>query len=50
MELEMSMKNALIRNKPDFVELLLENGVSIARFLTVERLESLYNSVSRKYL
>lgn len=40
------MKCALWRNKPEFVELLLEHGVSMARFLTIERLEDLYNSVS----
>lgn len=42
----MSMKSALNQNKPDFVELLLENGVSMAKFLTKDRLESLYDYVS----
>ncbi|XP_057301332.1 transient receptor potential cation channel subfamily M member 7-like [Hydractinia symbiolongicarpus] len=47
-ELNDAMKCALWRNKPEFVELLLEHGVSMARFLTIERLEDLYNSRATK--
>lgn len=39
------MEMALIQNKPEFVELLLENGVSLRKeFLTATRLFNLYNS------
>lgn len=39
------MEMALIQNKPEFVELLLENGVSLRKeFLTAARLFNLYNS------
>lgn len=37
---------ALINDKVDFVKLLLENGVCMHSFLTVNRLEELYNIVS----
>lgn len=36
---------ALIHNRVDFVRLLLENGVSMHDFLTIGRLEELYNTV-----
>lgn len=36
---------ALIHNRVDFVRLLLENGVSMHDFLTIARLEDLYNTV-----
>ncbi|CAG0913584.1 unnamed protein product [Notodromas monacha] len=41
--LEDAMMDALIYNRLDFVKLLLENGVSMKEFLTVDRLEVLYN-------
>lgn len=39
-----AMMDALIHNRVDFVRLLLENGVSMKDFLTITRLENLYNS------
>lgn len=39
------MMDALVHNRVDFVRLLLENGVSMKDFLTIARLENLYNSV-----
>lgn len=44
--LEVAMMDALINDRVDFVKLLLENGVSMHTFLTIPRLEELYNSVS----
>ncbi|CAG0882990.1 unnamed protein product [Darwinula stevensoni] len=41
--LEDAMMQALIHDRLDFVKLLLENGVAISRFLTIQRLEELYN-------
>ncbi|KAI6241208.1 Transient receptor potential channel [Aphelenchoides fujianensis] len=38
------MAEALIHNRVDFVRLLLENGVAMKDFLTIARLENLYNS------
>lgn len=40
------MFDALLLNRVEFVKLLLENGVSLKKFLTIERLEQLYNSVN----
>ena len=40
------MMNALMLDRLDFVKLLLENGVSMDQFLTIPRLEELYNTVS----
>lgn len=42
------MMDALINDRVDFVRLLLENGVSMRTFLTIPRLEELYNTVSIK--
>ncbi|XP_055889921.1 transient receptor potential cation channel subfamily M member 3-like isoform X5 [Biomphalaria glabrata] len=42
--LEVAMMDALINDRVDFVKLLLENGVSMHTFLTIPRLEDLYNS------
>ncbi len=42
--LEEAMMEALARNRVDFVKLLLEMGVQMAKFLTIHRLEELYNS------
>lgn len=41
--LEQAMLDALIMDRVDFVKLLIENGVSMHRFLTISRLEELYN-------
>lgn len=43
--LEQAMMDALINDRVDFVKLLLENGVSMHTFLTIPRLEILYNTV-----
>lgn len=43
-DLHDAMLEALIHNRVDFVRLLLENGVSMHKFLTIERLEQLYNT------
>lgn len=40
------MMQALCHDRIDFVKLLLENGVSMKKFLTISRLEELYNTVS----
>ncbi|VDI37874.1 transient receptor potential cation channel subfamily M member 3 [Mytilus galloprovincialis] len=42
--LEQAMMDALINDRVDFVKLLLENGVSMNTFLTIARLEELYNT------
>ncbi|XP_059155361.1 transient receptor potential cation channel subfamily M member 1-like [Physella acuta] len=42
--LEVAMMDALINDRVDFVKLLLENGVSMHTFLTIPRLEDLYNA------
>ncbi|KAJ8980323.1 hypothetical protein NQ317_008031 [Molorchus minor] len=42
--LEEAMIKALEHDRCDFVKLLLENGVSMRKFLTIPRLEHLYNS------
>ncbi|KAM9408888.1 transient receptor potential cation channel subfamily M member 7 isoform 2-T2 [Pholidichthys leucotaenia] len=41
--LEQAMLDALVMDRVDFVKLLIENGVSMHRFLTINRLEELYN-------
>lgn len=41
--LEEKMFDALSQDKVDFVKLLLEYGVNIQKFLTIKRLEDLYN-------
>lgn len=48
--LEQSMMQALEHDRIDFVKLLLENGVSMKKFLTISRLEELYNTVSYNYI
>lgn len=40
------MLTALLDDKADFVRLFLENGLSMREFLTVDRLTTLYRSVS----
>lgn len=42
------MMDALVLDRVDFVKLLLENGVNIHHFLTIPRLEELYNTVGQK--
>lgn len=44
--LHSAMMESLINDRVDFVRLLLENGVSMGNFLTIGRLEELYNTVS----
>jgi len=46
--LEDAMMDALVSNRAEFVNLLLENGVSMSRFLTEARLEKLYKAVTRE--
>ncbi|EDO47658.1 predicted protein, partial [Nematostella vectensis] len=43
--LETAMMEALLHDRVEFVDLLLDNGVSMANFLTVKRLEELYRKV-----
>eukprot|EP00794_Sanderia_malayensis_P009478 gene9478-10468_t len=43
------MEIALQRNRPNFVELLLEHGFDLKLFLTVEKLEKLYNDRCEKW-
>ena len=47
--LEDAMMDALVNNRVEFVKLLLENGVSMSRFLTTSRLLELYKGVSTKH-
>lgn len=42
--LDEAMMQALEHDRTDFVKLLLENGVSMRKFLTIPRLEELYNT------
>ncbi|KAK5867377.1 hypothetical protein PBY51_011876 [Eleginops maclovinus] len=42
--LEQSMMDALVLDRVDFVKLLIENGVNIHHFVTIPRLEELYNT------
>lgn len=43
------MLNALLMDRVSFVKLLIENGVTMKHFLTVSRLEELYNMVTILY-
>lgn len=38
--------DALVLDRVDFVGLLIENGVNMNHFLTIPRLEELYNTVA----
>ncbi|KAG9264139.1 transient receptor potential cation channel subfamily M member 4 [Astyanax mexicanus] len=40
------MTDALVNNKPQFVRVFIENGLNILEYLTYQRLESLYQSLS----
>ncbi|KAF6273414.1 transient receptor potential cation channel subfamily M member 1 [Rhinolophus ferrumequinum] len=42
--LEQAMLDALVFDRVDFVKLLIENGVNMQHFLTIPRLEELYNT------
>uniref|UniRef100_H3CXY4 Transient receptor potential cation channel, subfamily M, member 1a n=1 Tax=Tetraodon nigroviridis TaxID=99883 RepID=H3CXY4_TETNG len=42
--LEQAMMDALVLDRVDFVKLLIENGVNMNHFLTIPRLEELYNT------
>ncbi|KAL0993683.1 hypothetical protein UPYG_G00111590 [Umbra pygmaea] len=45
-DLEASMTDALINNKPQFVRLFNENGLNILEYLSYQRLEYLYRSLA----
>ncbi|MFT7813572.1 transient receptor potential cation channel subfamily M member 6-like [Arapaima gigas] len=42
--LEQALLDALVMDRVNFVKLLIENGLNMNRFLTVSRLEQLYNT------
>ncbi|XP_054842491.1 transient receptor potential cation channel subfamily M member 6 [Eublepharis macularius] len=42
--LEQAMLDALVMDRVEFVKLLIEHGVNMHRFLTISRLEELYNT------
>uniref|UniRef100_A0A670JB81 non-specific serine/threonine protein kinase n=1 Tax=Podarcis muralis TaxID=64176 RepID=A0A670JB81_PODMU len=42
--LEQAMLDALVMDRVEFVKLLIEHGVNLHRFLTITRLEELYNT------
>ena len=44
--LEDKMKDALIKNRVEFVDLLIEKGVSMRTFLTTDRLNNLFEAVT----
>lgn len=44
--LNQAMMYALISDRVEFVQLLLNNGMAMDKFLTYSRLEELYNTVS----
>ncbi len=44
--LDRAMMDALVTDRVEFVQLLLENGVSMTKWLTIQRLEELFNLVS----
>lgn len=44
--LEQAMLDALVFDRVEFVKLLIENGVNMQHFLTIPKLEELYNTVS----
>jgi len=39
------MMDALVNDRVEFVKLLIENGVNMQKWLTIDRLEELYNMV-----
>lgn len=44
--LEQALLDALVMDRVSFVKLLIDNGMTMSRFLTVDRLEELYNTVN----
>ncbi|KAM4576523.1 transient receptor potential cation channel subfamily M member 6 isoform 2-T2 [Odontesthes bonariensis] len=42
--LEQAMLDALVMDRVSFVKLLIDNGMTMSRFLTMDRLEELYNT------
>ncbi|XP_013867494.1 transient receptor potential cation channel subfamily M member 6 isoform X1 [Austrofundulus limnaeus] len=42
--LEQAMLDSLVMDRVSFVKLLIDNGMTMGRFLTVDRLEELYNT------
>uniref|UniRef100_A0A183AFB2 LSDAT_euk domain-containing protein n=1 Tax=Echinostoma caproni TaxID=27848 RepID=A0A183AFB2_9TREM len=46
--LEPTMMEALLQDKPEFVRILLQNGIIMRQFLTVERLHELYNKSTHR--
>lgn len=46
MDLYEAMFTALVQDRVDFVQLFLDNGVNLSKFLTVRRLRDLYSDVS----
>ncbi len=48
--LEQAMLDALVMDRVSFVKLLIDNGMTMSHFLTVDRLEELYNTVIIIYL
>lgn len=47
--LEQTLLDALVMDRVSFVKLLIDNGMTMSRFLTVSRLEQLYNTVSTPF-
>lgn len=43
------MLDALVMDRVSFVKILIDNGMTMSRFLTVDRLEELYNTVIMIY-
>jgi hypothetical protein len=43
------MMTALTTDKVEFCRLLLENGIYMQKFLTIQRLEELYNTVGDEF-
>lgn len=48
--MEQALLDALVMDRVSFVKLLIDNGMTMSRFLTVGRLEELYNTVIILYL
>ena len=46
MDLYEAMFTALVQDRMDFVQLFIDNGVDLKRFLTVRKLRDLYDDVS----
>lgn len=44
--MEQALLEALLMDRVAFVKLLIDHGMTLSRFLTVGRLEELYNAVS----